>query len=198
MSVAMFVVYDIWGFFFLLLIEIISIAKLLIIVHFFVLKHEKQTLSYINTKFEGDWNTSFFSPIYFVGAPVFLPQHWKLLGPERLMPLKLLGMNSVKKKRKKKKKKIKQKRESWLHVKDPFLRKTMAFFCISWNFETVVQNSNGTCTRSFTHTHTHTHTHTQTHRWDRAWSWANIEKVFTANVDCVWRSKNLDHFIMSR
>ena len=35
----------------------------------------------------------FFSPIYFVGAPVFLPQHWKLLGPERLMPLKLLGMN---------------------------------------------------------------------------------------------------------
>ena len=37
----------------------------------------------------------FFSPIYFVGAPVFLPQHWKLLGPERLMPLKLLGMNRV-------------------------------------------------------------------------------------------------------
>ena len=38
----------------------------------------------------------FFSPIYFVGAPVFLPQQWKLLGPERLMPLKLLGMNRVK------------------------------------------------------------------------------------------------------
>ena len=38
----------------------------------------------------------FFSPIYFVGAPVFLPQHWKLLGTERLMPLKLLGMNRVK------------------------------------------------------------------------------------------------------
>ena len=33
--------------------EIISIAKLLVIVHFFVLKHEKQTLSYIHTKFEG-------------------------------------------------------------------------------------------------------------------------------------------------
>ena len=31
-----------------------------------------------------------------MGAPVFLPQHWKLLGPERLMPLKLLGMNRVK------------------------------------------------------------------------------------------------------
>ena len=62
-------------FFFLLLIKIISIAKLLIIVHFFVLKHEKQTLSYVNTQFEGERNTSFVSPIYFVGAPVFLPQH---------------------------------------------------------------------------------------------------------------------------
>ena len=72
-------------FFFLLLIEIISIAKLLIIVHFFVWKQEKQTLSYIHTKFEGDRNTFFFSPIYFVGAPVFLPQHWKSLGPERLI-----------------------------------------------------------------------------------------------------------------
>ena len=82
--------------FFLLLIEIISIVKLWIIVHFFVLKDEKQTLSYIHTKFEGDINNSIFSPIYFVGAPVFLPQHWKLLGPERLMPLKLLGMNRVK------------------------------------------------------------------------------------------------------
>ena len=30
-----------------------------------------------------------------MGAPVFLPQHWKLFGPERLMPLKLLGMNRV-------------------------------------------------------------------------------------------------------
>ena len=84
------------GFFFLLLIEIISIAKLWIIAHFFVLKHKKQTLTYIHTKFEGDRNTNFFSPIYFVGAPVFLPQHWKLLGPERLMPLKLLGMNRAK------------------------------------------------------------------------------------------------------
>ena len=72
--------------FFLLLIEIISVAKLLIIVYFFVLKHEKQTLSYIHTKLEGD-KTIFFSSIYFLGAPVFLPQHWKLLGPERLMPL---------------------------------------------------------------------------------------------------------------
>ena len=33
-------------FFFLLLIEIISIAKLLITVHFFVLKHEKQTVTF--------------------------------------------------------------------------------------------------------------------------------------------------------
>ena len=52
------------GFFFLLLIEIFSIAKLLIIVHLFVLKHEKQTLSYIHTKFEGDRNTSFFSNLF--------------------------------------------------------------------------------------------------------------------------------------
>ena len=47
-------------FFFLLLIEIISLAKILIIVHFFVIKHEKQTLSYTHIKFEGDRNTSFF------------------------------------------------------------------------------------------------------------------------------------------
>ena len=72
----MFVMYDICFVFFLLLIEIIAVAKLLIIVHFFVLKHEKQTLSYIHTKFEGDQNNRvFFSPILFVGAPVFLPQH---------------------------------------------------------------------------------------------------------------------------
>ena len=62
MSVAMFVMYDIWVVFFLLLIEIISIAKLLIIVHFFVWKCEKQTLSYIHTKLEGDINTCFFCP----------------------------------------------------------------------------------------------------------------------------------------
>ena len=61
--------------FFLLLIEVISVTKFLIIVHSFVLEHEKQTLSYIHTKFEGDINNFFFSPIYFVGAPVFLPQH---------------------------------------------------------------------------------------------------------------------------
>ena len=47
-------------FFFLLLIEIISIANLLIIVHFLVWKYEKQTLSYSHTKFEGDRNTCFF------------------------------------------------------------------------------------------------------------------------------------------
>ena len=57
------------------MIEIISIAKLWIIVHLFVLKHEKQTLSYMHTKFKSDRNNSFFSPIYFVGAPVFLHQH---------------------------------------------------------------------------------------------------------------------------
>ena len=93
----MFVVYDIWGCFFSLLIEIISIAKLLTIVHFFVLKHEKQTLNYVNFLQNLKLiETPFFSPIYFVGVPVFLPQHWKLLGPERLISLKLLGMNKVK------------------------------------------------------------------------------------------------------
>ena len=82
------------------MIEVIFIAKLLIIIHFFVLKHEKQTLSYSHTKFEGDKNFFFVSfggggggGGCLVGAPVFLPQHWKLLGPERLMPLKLLCMN---------------------------------------------------------------------------------------------------------
>ena len=79
-----------------LLIEIISIANFWSLYTFFALKHEKQTLGYVNTKFEGYRNTIFISPIYFVGAPVFLPKHWKLLGPERLMPLKWLGMNRVK------------------------------------------------------------------------------------------------------
>ena len=63
MSVGMFVMYDICGVFFLL-IEIISIAKLLIIVHFLVLKYKKQTFSYIHTKFEGDRNTCFFSNLF--------------------------------------------------------------------------------------------------------------------------------------
>ena len=53
------------GFFFLPLIEIISIAKLLIIVHFFVSKQEKQILSYIDTKFEGDKNNFFFFFFFF-------------------------------------------------------------------------------------------------------------------------------------
>ena len=64
---------------FLLLIEIISIAKLLSILHFFILKHEKQTLSYIHTKFEGNKNNSFFL--------VFLPAQkiiraWQVDAPE--------------------------------------------------------------------------------------------------------------------
>ena len=66
------------GFFLLLLIEIISIAKLLIIVHFFVLKHEKRTLNYIHTEFEGNKKNSFFSPVYFVGAPVFFSPALKI------------------------------------------------------------------------------------------------------------------------
>ena len=80
MSVAMFVMYDIWCGFFFLLIEIISKAKLLIIVHVFVLKHDKQTLSYIHTKFEGNKNNSFFSPNYFVGAPTFFSNTENYLG----------------------------------------------------------------------------------------------------------------------
>ena len=68
-------------FFFLLLIEIISIAKLLIIVHFLVLKHEKQTLSYINTKFEGDRNTSFFFLQFILWEhPFFCPNTENYLG----------------------------------------------------------------------------------------------------------------------
>ena len=46
--------------FFYQLIEISFIAKLLIMVHFFVLKYEKQTLSYIHTKFEGVKKTIFY------------------------------------------------------------------------------------------------------------------------------------------
>ena len=71
------------GFFFLLLMEIISITKLFIIVHFFVLKHEKQTLSCIHTKFEGDKNTSFFFfSSLFCGSknPFFCPNTENYLG----------------------------------------------------------------------------------------------------------------------
>ena len=59
-------VFDFWFvfFFLLLLIEIISVAKLLIIVYYFVLKHEKQTLSYIHTKFKGDKDSFFFSNLF--------------------------------------------------------------------------------------------------------------------------------------
>ena len=88
----MFVMYDIWvfgGFFFLLLIEIISVAKLLIVVLFFVLKHEKQTLSYVNTKFEGDRNTScFFFSYLFCGSTRFsaptlkITWAWEVDAPE--------------------------------------------------------------------------------------------------------------------
>ena len=78
------------AFFFLLLIEIISIEKLLIIVHVLVWKCEKQTLSYIHTKCEGDRNTCFFFLIYFVGAPVFLSQHWKFRGRTYAKKLRFL------------------------------------------------------------------------------------------------------------
>ena len=96
-SVAMFVLYDIWVVF--LLIEIISPAKLQIIVHFFVLKHEEHSATLtqnLKTIYIYNKNKFFFSPIYFVGAPGFLPQLWKLLRPKRLMPLQLPGMKRVK------------------------------------------------------------------------------------------------------
>ena len=67
----MFVVYDIWVFLFLLLIEITSIAKLLSIIHFFVVRHEKQTLSYIHTIFEGDKHNSFLFSNIFCGNTRF-------------------------------------------------------------------------------------------------------------------------------
>ena len=84
------------GLFSLLLIEIISIAKLLIIIHFLSKNTRNKHLPTFTQNLKVIKTTVFFSPIYFVGAPVFLPQHWKLLGPERLMPLKSLGMNRVK------------------------------------------------------------------------------------------------------
>ena len=69
------------GFFFLLFIEIISIAKLLVNVHIFVLKHEKQTLSYIPTKFEGDKNNSFFFLQFILCEhPFFCPNTESYLG----------------------------------------------------------------------------------------------------------------------
>ena len=67
----MFDLYDIWVF--VLLIEIITIAKLFITVHFFffILQHDKQTLSYIHTKFEGNKNYSFFLQFVLWGHPGF-------------------------------------------------------------------------------------------------------------------------------
>ena len=65
------------GFHFLLLIETISNAKFLFIVHFFVLKHEKQILSYIHTKFEGHKNTFFFFNL-FCGGTRFFPLTLKM------------------------------------------------------------------------------------------------------------------------
>ena len=60
----------------ILLVEIISVAKLLVSVHFFVLKREKHTLSYIQKKFEGDKNNRFFFfSNLFCGSTCFLPQH---------------------------------------------------------------------------------------------------------------------------
>ena len=73
--------------FFLLLTEIISIAKLFIIVHSFVLKHGKQTLSYIHTKFEGNENNSvFFLQFIWWGHPLFCPNTeitwaWEVYAP---------------------------------------------------------------------------------------------------------------------
>ena len=87
MSVGMFVMYDICGFFFLLLIEIIFIAKLLIIVHFLVWNYEKQTLSCIHTKFEGDRNTCFFSNLFcwstrFSAPTLKITWAWEVDAPE--------------------------------------------------------------------------------------------------------------------
>ena len=70
----------VWHLGILLLIKIISIAKLLIILHFFVLKHEKQTLSYIHTKFEGDLNKFFFFQFILWKHPFFWPNTDNYLG----------------------------------------------------------------------------------------------------------------------
>ena len=68
-------------FFSLLLTEITSIVKLWIIVHFFVWKHEKQTLSYIHTKFKGDRNNRFFFlQIILWEHPFFCPSTENYLG----------------------------------------------------------------------------------------------------------------------
>ena len=61
----------------------------LIIVHFFfVLENEKQTLSYVNRKFEGDRNTSFFFSNLFCGSTRFsaptlkITWAWEVDAPE--------------------------------------------------------------------------------------------------------------------
>ena len=74
-------------FFHPLLIEIIFVAKLLIIVHFFVLSHEKQTLSYIHTKFEGDKNKFFCSNLFcgrtcFSAPTLKITWAWEVDAPE--------------------------------------------------------------------------------------------------------------------
>ena len=69
----------IWGFFLLVqLIEIISIANFWSLYTFFVLKHEKQTLSYFHTKFEGDKNNNFFFSNLFCGSTRFSARTLKI------------------------------------------------------------------------------------------------------------------------
>ena len=85
----MFVLYDIWVF--VLLIEIITIAKLLIIVHFFILQHEKQILSYIHITFESNENNRFFF-LQFVlwGHQFFAPTLKTTLASEVDVPVNYL------------------------------------------------------------------------------------------------------------
>ena len=69
----MFDLYDIWVF--VLLIEIITIAKLFITVHFFlILQHDKQTLSYTFTQnLKVIKTTDFFSNLFCRGTCFFSP-----------------------------------------------------------------------------------------------------------------------------
>ena len=87
--------------FFLLLIEIISIAKLLITAHFLVLKHEKQALSYIHTKFEGDKNNSFFLQFILWEHLFFCPNTENYLGLRGWCPWNYLVWIVLKQKKKK-------------------------------------------------------------------------------------------------
>ena len=85
--------------FFLLLVEIISSTTLLIIVHFFVLKHEKQTLSTFTQNLKVKKTTGFFLQFILWEHPFFSPNTENYLGLRGWCPCNYLVWTGLRQKR---------------------------------------------------------------------------------------------------